>query len=172
MTTATISVEEYLSTTYHPDCDYVDGVVEERNLGQKDHNKLQRSLLYWFGRHGPSLGLDAFQEQRIRIREGRYRVPDVCVVHLPEPDEQVFTAPPYIVIELLSPEDTLARYQERFGDYLDMGVPYIWVIDPASRHAWEATRQGPLEVTDGVLRTRDGLVILPVDELFSSTNRP
>lgn len=27
-----ISVEEYLHTVYRPDCDYVDGVVEERNL--------------------------------------------------------------------------------------------------------------------------------------------
>jgi hypothetical protein len=34
MTTAThlpISVSEYLHTSYQPDCDYVDGVIEERN---------------------------------------------------------------------------------------------------------------------------------------------
>jgi len=28
-----VSVDEYLRTAYRPDCDYVDGVVLERNLG-------------------------------------------------------------------------------------------------------------------------------------------
>ena len=28
-----ISVEEYLASTYEPDCDYVDGRIEERNVG-------------------------------------------------------------------------------------------------------------------------------------------
>jgi len=29
-----ISVREYLTTSHDPDCDYVDGVVEERNGGK------------------------------------------------------------------------------------------------------------------------------------------
>jgi hypothetical protein len=29
-----VSLEEYLSTDYEPDCDYVDGVLEERNVGR------------------------------------------------------------------------------------------------------------------------------------------
>jgi hypothetical protein len=33
-TGALVSVDEYLSTSYDPDCDYVDGVVEERNVGR------------------------------------------------------------------------------------------------------------------------------------------
>jgi hypothetical protein len=41
----TISVEEYLSTSYRPDCDYVDGLVEERNLGEYDHAAVQSALL-------------------------------------------------------------------------------------------------------------------------------
>jgi hypothetical protein len=36
-----ISVEEYLNTTYRPDVDYVDGEIEERNLGEFDHADLQ-----------------------------------------------------------------------------------------------------------------------------------
>jgi hypothetical protein len=31
-----VSVEEYFATSYRPDCDYVDGVIEERNLGEMD----------------------------------------------------------------------------------------------------------------------------------------
>jgi hypothetical protein len=36
-----VSVEEYLGTSYSPDCEYIDGVVAERNLGQFDHSSLQ-----------------------------------------------------------------------------------------------------------------------------------
>ena len=39
-----VGVEEYLSTVYRPDCDYLDGVVVERNLGQFDHADLQGAL--------------------------------------------------------------------------------------------------------------------------------
>jgi len=31
--TTLISVQEYIATSYRPDCDYVDGEVRERNLG-------------------------------------------------------------------------------------------------------------------------------------------
>jgi hypothetical protein len=32
-----ISLEEYLHTSYHPDCDFVDDHIEERTLGESDH---------------------------------------------------------------------------------------------------------------------------------------
>jgi hypothetical protein len=35
-----ISIEEYLRTSYHPDCDYVDGEIQERNLGEREHARL------------------------------------------------------------------------------------------------------------------------------------
>ena len=35
-----ISVQEYMATTYRPDCDYVDGEVRERNLGEIEHSHL------------------------------------------------------------------------------------------------------------------------------------
>src|SRR6185295_19323690 len=39
--TTLISVEEYLSSVYDPDMDYVDGELEDRSVGEKDHAKLQ-----------------------------------------------------------------------------------------------------------------------------------
>ena len=29
-----LSIEDYLHTSYSPDCDYVDGELQERNLGE------------------------------------------------------------------------------------------------------------------------------------------
>ena len=39
-----LSVEQYLNTTYRPDVDYVDGEIEERNLGEFDHGDLQPAI--------------------------------------------------------------------------------------------------------------------------------
>jgi len=146
----------------------VDGVLIERNVGQKDHSKLQREIVRWFEDRRRLLRLTAFPELRIRVALARYRIPDVCVVPLPEPDEQVFTHPPYICIEILSAGDTFPKLQDRFDDYLTMGVPNLWLLDPTSKRGWRITREGHIEALDGILRTHDGQVILPILELFAA----
>ena len=161
-----VSVEEYLATSYRPDCDFIDGVVEKRNLGQRDHALIQSQIPIWFWARRKALGLHAVTEWRILVAVGRYRVPDVCVVRLPVPREQVLTSPPYITIEVLSPEDTLAKLQQRLDDYLNMGVPNIWVIDAALKRGWRATSDGLFEAKDGILRTSDLHVEMPLADLF------
>src|ERR1017187_9837216 len=43
-TNTVIPVSEYLRTSYSPDCDYVDGEVQERNMGEQDHSDLQTRI--------------------------------------------------------------------------------------------------------------------------------
>ena len=38
-----ISVEEYLKTDYQPDCDYTDGLIEERNPGEFGRSDIHES---------------------------------------------------------------------------------------------------------------------------------
>ena len=45
-----ISVDEYLHTLYRPDCDYVDGEIVERNIGEKSHGKLQVEIWFFLDR--------------------------------------------------------------------------------------------------------------------------
>ena len=78
-TAALVSLQEYLTTTYRPDCDYVDGVLYERNVGQKEHSKLQAALIVWFYSRRAELRLAVFPEQRIQVGTRRYRIPDVCL---------------------------------------------------------------------------------------------
>ena len=44
-----VPVEEYLSTSYQPDCEYDEGVVVERNLGEIEHAFLQ--IASWHAVH-------------------------------------------------------------------------------------------------------------------------
>ena len=138
-TTLAVPLAEYLHTSYRPDCDYVDGDVQERQLGSRPHSLLQGFLYEWFESRFDQTGCVPMLEMRVRITPTRVRVPDVCVqrADAPEEDELLETAP-LICIEVLSPEDRLSRLQDRVDDYREIGVPNIWIIDPVSHHVWVA----------------------------------
>lgn len=122
-----ISVNEYLRNSYRPDCDFVDGRIEERNVGEHDHAALQAALILWFGQRQEEWNIEVLPEQRIQISPSRFRVPDICIVSLDQPVEQVLTRAPLACIEILSPEDTLRRMQDRIDDYRKLGVTSIWI---------------------------------------------
>ncbi|MDQ6706789.1 MAG: Uma2 family endonuclease, partial [Acidobacteriota bacterium] len=110
MKSTLISVEEYLHSSYEVDCDYVDGELVERNVGEKGHGKLQGAIYVYYYTRKRKLGIHPFIEQRIRISPRRYRVPDLCLT-VGEPLEEILTTPPLAIIEVLSPEDRIARMQ-------------------------------------------------------------
>jgi hypothetical protein len=65
--TTLISVSEYLKTTYRPDCDFVDGRIEERNVGEHDHAALQAALIYGLGSASRSGTLKCFPSSASRF---------------------------------------------------------------------------------------------------------
>lgn len=150
-----VTVEEYLRTSYSPDCDYVDGVVLDRNLGEHDHARLQTDLAAFFRLLERSLNIFVVVEQRVQVAATRFRVPDVCVLRGGDPGEQIITRPPFLCIEILSPEDRVAQMQIRVEDYLAFGVENVWVIDPVTKHAQVYSPQGFRLVSGGLLRTSE-----------------
>jgi Uma2 family endonuclease len=161
-----ISVEEYLASSYEPDCDYVDGHIEERNLGEWNHSTLQARIASYFLTRYERDGIQVATELRVQVKATRFRIPDVCVL-LGNPGERILTKPPFLCIEILSPEDRMSRIEERINDYLAMGVPYVWVLDPQTKQAYRATlAEGLREVKDGVLRTESPVLEVPLGEIF------
>jgi Uma2 family endonuclease len=53
-------------------------------------------------------GIQVLLILRIRIAPCKYRVPDVCVYRLPAPRDPIPSTPPFIAIEILSPEDRMS----------------------------------------------------------------
>lgn len=51
MATVQISLADYLRASYRPDCDFVDGEIQERNLGEFDQAAVQAFLTSWFFQH-------------------------------------------------------------------------------------------------------------------------
>ena len=163
-----ISVTEYLNTTYRPDCDYVDGQILERNSGERDHSQPQILLGAYFLTRKSEWGLWPLTEQRVQVSSARFRISDVCVLRADAPYEQVVHTPPLICIEILSKDDSFKSIVERLDDYVAMGVPNVWVIDPGTRRGYRYTSEGFLEAKDGILRASNPDIAVPLAALFET----
>jgi Uma2 family endonuclease len=166
MATTAVTVQEYLSTSYRPDCDYVDGEIQERNLGTYDHGRLQLAVGSYFYTRRQEWGICTLLALRIQVSPARIRVADVCIFR-GKPVEQVPRVPPFICIEILSPDDRVSRTNERMADYFHFGVPYVWLLDPQTRKAWRCTPGAMVEVPE--LRTENPTMVVPLDELFTDS---
>ncbi len=144
------SLEEYISTSYSPDCEYVDGVVIERNVGKGKHSYTRTEIAALLRASLRSQGLITLVEQRVQVSALRVRLPDVCVV---SELEEVVSKPPLLCIEIFSPEDRWTRMNQSVADYLTIGVPCVWIIHPYENRVWIIDQeQPPTEVHDGILR--------------------
>ena len=137
-----MSLGEYLTGDFESDVDYVDGRVEERNVGELDHSKWQLALILWFARHHEAWALVGYPELRIKLSATRYRVPDVCVFPRDrQPSEPIPSSPPLAVFEILSPEDRFSRIATRLADFEHMGVQNIFVLPLRERNLLENHRE-------------------------------
>jgi Uma2 family endonuclease len=161
-----ISVSEYLSTTYRPDREYVDGEMVERNVGKKPHSRAQTRVAAFLSAHEAEWRIVSLVEQTVQISPTRYRIPDVCALLADAPEEDIITHPPFLCVEILSSDDTVISVADRLEDFLRMGVENVWLIDPLRRRGYRYTTDGMLQVKDGVMRTSNPAISVPLDAIF------
>jgi Uma2 family endonuclease len=172
MSSATlVSMQEYLATGYRPDRDFVDGELQERNLGELEHSLLQGAIFAWFWARRKEWNILPLVEQRVQVASTRFRVPDVTVLRLDQAREPIITVPPLILIEVLSKDDTLRNMQERVDDYLNFGVQHVWILDPATRRAYICSPTAFQEPEHGALVVPNSPIRLVLSELFAEAER-
>jgi len=166
-----ISVREYLRTSYSPDCEYVDGRIVERNVGEKGHSILQMYLGFLFMLNRDAWGIEVYPELRTKLATRLYRIPDVLVVRAGVQFESVLDQPPLIAIEVLSPDDTLGELQEKIDEYVSFGIEHIWVFDPRKRLAWRADRGGPHLVEEEALAVPGTAIRVVLSDVWAELDR-
>lgn len=154
-----ISIDEYLNTVYRPDCEYIDGEILERNVGEWSHSRLQMLLSRYMCNREEEWGIVVVVEQRVQVKPARFRVPDIIAVAAPASGTPIVHDPPLLCVEILSREDRMQEMQERIDDYLSFGVRDVWVIDPKTRRAFVYTADGMHEAKDGVLRAGSKIAV-------------
>jgi len=162
-----VDVEEYLRTSFEgPDCEYLDGEIVERPMGEMPHGDVQATLTLLLRRERSRLGIRVIPEIRIRIHARRYRVADLAVWRDDNIGTSIPTVPPFLVIEILSPEDRMTRMLPKIQEYLAIGVEWIWLIDPREKSAMCFSKQYPGGNLCDVLRTENPLLEIPLDRAF------
>ena len=161
-----ISVEEYLHTSYDPDCDYIDGEVRERNMGERPHSLMQMALSALFYANRREWRMLPMPEQRVQTSATRFRIPDLCLIHQSDPPDAIIRTPPLLCVEIISSEQSLRDMQLRADDYLAMGVRQVWVIDPVRRSAFTPDFAGTLRPTESNLSVPGTPVELSLATIF------
>jgi len=149
-TVTTVPIEVYLHSSYEPDAEYVDGIIEERPVVQLDHAKWQRALLRYFDQHRNEWNVEAYAELHVQVAQTRFRIPAA-------PTEQIVTTPPIAVFEILSPEDAMQRMLVKLADYERMSIGGIFLIDPATGTYWR--QEGSLRSATDEERVGDRFTI-------------
>jgi Uma2 family endonuclease len=159
-----LSVEDYLNTSYDPDVEYIDGALQERNVGDWLHALIESNVLFALRRKYPHLKVVA--ELRSSITETRYRLPDVCVL-LSAPKTRYLLDAAYLVVEVLSEGDVMSMVMEKLREYANKGVQNIWLIDPRLRLMSVYRAPTLVEIQGDIIATADGTVELTRAEIFA-----
>lgn len=158
-----VPVEDYLSTSYEPPCEYVDGHLIQKSMPTWQHGILQAWIASLILRLYPRFVVGS--EVRAHLRPTEFRVPDILVDLPANVNSSYAEQPAYLCIEILSPEDRLGAMFEKCERYHDWGVPHCWIIDPQKRKSWTYPCSGePAEATNELTA---GEIVLSVTDIFS-----
>jgi Uma2 family endonuclease len=163
-----VTVQEYLTTSYEADREYVDGELLERHSGEQPHTRVHGVVAPLLFRKEREVGVRVLMSQRVQVSPTRFRVPDVCANLASDPRDPILRHPPFLCVEILCKLDTPARLNEKLADYFQMGVRYVWVLDPLTHRAFCYTPGEMHEVLDGMLRTKDPEIEVPLGEVFEA----
>ena len=171
MATSTfVPLAEYLRTSYRPDCDWIDGEVRERNMGEGPHSELQKFFIVYLAAREREWSVRVWPKHRVQVAATRFRIPDVCLTRRDEPRVRIILNPPLLCIEILSPEDRMVAMQEKIDDYLGMGVATVWVVDPWRRMAYQTHGTSLGTVTE--LTVEGTPIRVSAEEVFAALDEP
>jgi Uma2 family endonuclease len=132
-----VNIETYLHTSFeNPDREYRDGKLVRRSLPDYLHSKTQGLVGAFFAQFGRVLPIYPALSVRLKLRESLYLIPDVAVFYPNEPQERVPATPPFVAIEILSPDDRMADLRNKLAEYRAWAVTYMWLVDPHSKRMY------------------------------------
>ena len=120
------------------------GELRERPLTTRSfaHSIVICSLSYllnsWVRRQPEPRGCVIGGEARVRLRANLPTFVGVDVAYIAAESKpagsrkaKYVDGPPVLVVEVLSPTDEYEDFTDKIAEYLDAGVPIVWVVDPS-----------------------------------------
>lgn len=160
-----MTVDEYLKLDVKPYCEYIDGVLYQKPAPTNLHGSVQLILGSLLIAHARQFC--ASSEVRIKLRPGKYLIPDILVVRREDYEDTYPTKPVFLCIEIASPDDRPGQLLAKCEEYHQWGVPHCWVVDPAHRIAWIYDRDAEWVKLNEYGTLIAGEIEIPLTELFS-----
>jgi Uma2 family endonuclease len=149
------SEEAYLWLTDHANrlIEFTDGYVEVLPMPTDDHQTIVATLYRMFVPYIQAIGGKVlFAPLRLRIRERRFREPDILLVRdAGDPRRQNrFWLGADLVIEIVSPDKPERDLVEKRDDYAEAQIPEYWIVDPRAETITVLRLAGDAYVEHGV----------------------
>jgi Uma2 family endonuclease len=117
----------------------INGEVVEAAGASKEHDRLKTRVarkLDLFLEQNAKLAMSCYVETTFSVTETDTFVPDVCLLSKARDEAEtarVFRGAPELVIEIVSPSDTISRTNHKVTACLANGAREIWIIDASER---------------------------------------
>ena len=149
------SDDAYLWLTDHTSrlIEFTDGHVQELAMPTFTQQAVLGFLYRLFHDHVEPLGgVVVFSAMRMRIREGKFREPDLLMLRDrsdPRCRDRYWPGAD-LVVEIVSPDDPERDLVEKRADYAEGGVPEYWIADPRDETITVLTLEAGAYVEHGV----------------------
>ena len=146
--------EAYLWLTDHGRrlIEFTDGRIEELPMPTYTHQAVLAFLYRLFHDYlRPRGGVVVFSGLRMRIREGKFREPDLlmlCGRSDPRNQDRYWLGAD-LVAEVVSPDDPDRDLVEKRADYAEAAIPEYWIVDPRDETITVLTLDGEAYVEHG-----------------------
>ena len=135
--------------------EFTDGHVEELPTPTATHQAVLAFLHVLFrGYVRPRGGVVMFSALRLRLREGKFREPDLLLLRdrADSRYQDRYWLGADLVVEVVSPDDPARDLVEKRADYAEGGVPEYWIVDPRDATITVLTLRDGAYVEHGVFR--------------------
>ena len=138
--------------------EFTDGRVEELSSPTSTHQAILLFLHILFRAYlRPRGGVVLFAALRMRIREGKFREPDLLLLRDssdPRYQDRYWLGAD-LVVEVVSPDDPQRDLVEKRADYAEGGIPEYWIVDPRDETVTVLALRGDAYAEHGVFSRGD-----------------
>ena len=138
--------------------EFTDGFIEELPLPTSTHQAILLFLYELLRDYlRPRGGIVMVSALRMRIREGKFREPDILLLRQrsdPRYQDRYWLGAD-LVAEVVSPDDPQRDLVEKRADYAEGGIPEYWIVDPRDETVTVLVLAGGAYVEHGVFRRGD-----------------
>ena len=166
------SDDAYLWLTDHTPrlIEFTDGHLQELPIPTFTHQAVLAFLYRLFHDYlKPRGGVVMFSALRMRIREGKFREPDLLLLRDrsdPRCRDRYWLGAD-LVAEVVSPDDPDRDLVEKRADYAEAGIPEYWIADPRDETIAVLVLAGDVYVEHGAFG-RGGMATSPLLEGFAA----